>query len=166
MVAVVVIYSLVSLVMLWTGVMDLVRSDSPLPELLPGKGLRDAIRILIVAPLAITAAVSLLLPFLLGAHVSIAARAGHAVLLLGWWLAALLLLFALFAYRRLGRALPVATMAGLLLCLVPVIYLSPLSHFVSLFEPIGYDRAIIIGLALLAMALTALRRLARLAQRA
>ncbi|MHB0875236.1 MAG: hypothetical protein ACYC5O_04220 [Anaerolineae bacterium] len=166
MVAGVVIYSLVSIVILWSGVMDLLRSDSPLPALLPGKGLRDAIRILIAAPLAITAVVALLVPVLLGAQVSSAARLGHATLLLGWWLAAVLLLFALFAYRRLARSLPVSTVVGLLLCLAPIIYLTPLSNFVTVFEPLGYDRAVIIGLALIAMTASALRRLARLSARA
>lgn len=165
MVAIVVIYSLLSIVMLWTGVMDLLRSDSPLPAMLPGNGLRDAIRIAIAAPLLITAVVSLLVPFLLGTNLTTPARLGHAVLLLGLWLAAVLLLFALFAYRRLGRPIPASTMVGLLLCLAPIIYLSPVSNFTDLFYPLGYDRAFIIGLALIAMAASALRRLARLAGR-
>jgi hypothetical protein len=166
MVAIVVVYSLLSMVMLWSGVMDLLRSDSPLPALLPGRGLRDAILILAAAPVVIALTVAVAVPYLLGAHVSLAAHAGHAVLLLGWWLATVLLLFALFAYRRLGRRLPTATVVGLILCLAPIVYLSPLSRFVDLFEPLGYDRAFIIGLALVAMAGNSLLRLARLARRA
>lgn len=165
MVAAVVIYSLLSIVMLWAGVMHLLESDSPLPALLPGDGLREAVRILVAAPLAITAVVGVVLPLLFGTQVSSAGCFAHAFLLLGWWFAAVLLLFAAIAHWRLARPLPPATAIGLLLSLAPLIYLTPIANFVRIFEPIGYDRAFIIGLALIAMAASALRRLARLAQR-
>lgn len=121
-------------------------------------------RLLLVAPPAVVLLV-VALTYLAGDVVAVQVRIGHAVVLLGWWMAAALLLFAISAYQRLGQRVPVSALLGLLLAAAAIVYLTPISRFSAFFFPLGYDRALIIGVALVAMAGTILSRLYRLAPR-
>lgn len=89
-------------------------------------------------------------------------RAIHALLLLSLWCMLLLLLLAFYLRRRLNMPYAKTAIAGLVVAVFSIIYLTPWGNFQALFNNLGYDRALIMGIAILSMWYMILRRFRRI----
>jgi hypothetical protein len=93
------------------------------------------------------------------------ARLTHAILVLGLWMTATVLMFQVVWARRLKQFSPLMSAVGFGLAMMPVIYLTSLDRFQSVFDPIGYGLPLMVGLGLIAETYRALLRLRTAANR-
>ena len=76
------------------------------------------------------------------------ARLTHAVLVLGLWMPATVLMFQTVALLRSKHDSPLMSVVGCGLALPLVIYLTPIDHFHTVFDSIGYGWPLVAGLIL------------------
>ncbi len=89
------------------------------------------------------------------------ARLTHALLVLGLWMSATVLMFQAMAMLRSKQDSPLMSMVGCGLALPLVIYLTPIEHFYNVFESIGYGWPLVAGLILISVTYLALHRSAQ-----
>lgn len=154
--------ALIAMLLLWSAVSGLLRGDPPPISRLTREELGRGVRLLVATSFAFTVLSALVFALVLPDEVDALARGSHALFLLGWWLTLAILSFAVLTMRRLGLTLPPSAIAGFLVALAFLVYFTPLTNYVTVFRVVSYDRAVIIGLALVAMAYTILRRLGRM----
>lgn len=155
-----IILGFVTMLLVWSAARRLIQDQAPIVVAFPDKTMRDLIKILVAAPLVISA-LHLLLAFALGARGDAYAELAQGLFYLGWWAGLTVMAFALLVARRAGTAIPGSAYVGMLLSAgVLALFTSP-DLFAQTFSVDGYDRAIIVGFALMLMAYTVLRRLWR-----
>jgi hypothetical protein len=89
------------------------------------------------------------------------ARLTHAVLVLGLWMPATVLIFQTVTALRSRQFSPLLSAVGCGLAVPLVIYLTPIDHFRAVFDSIGYGWPLVVGLILIAVTYWALQRSAQ-----
>ncbi|NPV09251.1 MAG: hypothetical protein HPY83_14995 [Anaerolineae bacterium] len=157
---IVIVDALIAMVLLWSGVRALVQDRSAIVRAFPRMELSAVLRGLLVLPFALTA-LFVAVAFVLDRQGDVSVRAAQAVFLLGWWGAAVIMVFSIFVGLRSPASVPASAVIGLLFALPPLILFTSTARFAEMFSVDGYDRPVIIGLALAAMSYTVIRRLER-----
>jgi predicted signal transduction protein with EAL and GGDEF domain len=155
-----IINALAGMLLLWSGARRLLQDRSYIAEAFPQMGLREILRGLYVLAFVLTA-IFVAVAFVLYPEGDGYARGAQALYLLGWWGTIVLLVFIIFVGIRSSAPVPASAIVGLLVALVPAILFVSVPRFIQVFSVDGFDRAVIIGLALAAMSYTILRRLGR-----
>jgi len=155
---VIIMLGFVAMLLMWAAARRLVQDQAPLVVAFPDKSMRDLLKVLVAAPLVLTAA-HLLLSYALGASLDASGSLAQALFYLGWWAGLTVMAFAFLTARRSGTAVPGSAYAGMVLSVAVLAAFTSPAFFASTFSVDGYDRAIIVGFALVLMAFTVLRRL-------
>ncbi len=157
---IVILLGFVNMLLVWASARRLIQDQAPIMVALPERSLRDLIKVLVAAPLAATA-VHLVVSYALGSRGDLYANMAQGAFFLGWWAAATIMVFVLVVSLRAGTKVPASAVIGLILTVAVLGLFTSVARFTETFSVDGFDRAIIVGLALILMAYTVIRRLWR-----
>lgn len=155
---VVIVAGLLVMLLLWSAIRKLVRDQTPIAQAFPQATMRDILKVLIAAPLVVTA-VHLAAVSILGYAGDLYAQFSQGLFYLGWWAAVTIMVFSQVTALRSTLPLPITSVIGTVVSVTVLALFSSSTRFMEVFSVDGYDRAIITGLALILMAYTVLRRL-------
>src|SRR5713226_842477 len=121
--------------LLWVCANALYQQKRAIVTALDPRRVGAGLRILIVAPPLIALAMIILSFFV--AQSDFFAGLAHAVYLLGWWVAAGVLVSSSLLFARLTNTLQLAPILGFLCSFIPVLYLTPIDSFHTFFGQAG-----------------------------
>lgn len=157
---IVILLGFVDMLLVWASVRRLVEDQAPIVVAFPERSLRDVIRVLVAAPLVATAA-HLVVSYAIGPRGDMYANMAQGVYFLGWWAAATIMVFVVVVSLRAGTKVPTSAILGIILTVAVLGLFTSVARFTQTFSADGFDRAIIVGLALVLMGYTVVRRLWR-----
>ncbi len=160
MLFIVILLGFVDMLFVWASVRRLVQDQAPIVVAFPSRSLRDLIKVLVAAPLLATA-VHLVVSYAIGPRGDMYASMAQAIYFLGWWAAATIMVFVVVVSLRAGTKVPASAILGIVLTVAVLGTFTSAARFAETFSVDGFDRAIIVGLALVLMGYTVLRRLWR-----
>jgi len=155
---IVLVAAFLTMLFVWSSARKLIQDQEPIGRAFPKATTRDIVRALAALPVVL-AALHLALVWVLDGQGDPYVRLAQGLLFLGWWASIVIMLFSQAVALRSSSSWSAVSVIGMGLSAVILVLFSSSAQFAAVFEPNGYDRAIIVGVALALMAYTVVRRL-------